>query len=309
MLPVKLFRCLTQSSATNLFQKLRYPVETSVKLARSVSISRLNIHYLDLGNDRKVAYQAIPGQRKPTVVLIPGLHSYSDMEGQKASCLLRYCDMNDYPCVVYDHECTGKSDGDVKKVLFSSWVDDALEVVNQLTEGPVVLVGSSLGGWLSLITATKIPDRMHGMVLFAPAINYVWPYYHKHKQTLPPDVFTRLEDGDPHVHTCEYGDAMLKEDFAEDSRKYEIDFKQNLDITCPVRIIHGLKDTEVNPEQSVKLCKILESDDVDLVYRKTSDHQLESPPDLELFLITLDRLMKDNPVRLPIEQTSSSIFQ
>lgn len=309
MLPVKLFRCFTQSPCTNLLQKVRYPLGASVALARSVSISRLNIHYLDLGNDRKVAYQAIPGQRQPTVVLIPGLHSYSDMEGQKASCLLRYCDMNDYPCVVYDHECTGKSDGDVKKVLFSSWVDDAQEVVNQLTEGPVVLVGSSLGGWLSLITAMKIPDRMHGMVLFAPAINYVWPYYHKHKQTLPPDVFSRLEDGDPHVHTCEYGDAMLKEDFAEDSRKYEIDFKQKLEITCPVRIIHGLNDTEVNPEQSVKLCKSMESDDVDLVYRKNSDHQLESPPDLELFLITLDRLMKDNPVRLNVPQSSSTLFQ
>jgi len=125
--------------------------------------------------------------------------------------------------------------------------------------------------------------------LFAPAINYVWPYYHK--------------------HTCEYGDAMLKEDFAEDSRQYEIDFKEKLGITCPVRIIHGLQDTEVDPEQSVKLCKSLDSDDVDLIYRKASDHQLESPPDLELFLITLDRLMKDNPVRLPVTQSSSTLFQ
>ena len=60
----------------------------------------------------------------------------------------------------------------------------------------------------------------------------------------------RLEAGDPHVYTHEYGDALLKEDFAADSRKYELDLSRQLDITCPVRIIHGLQDTEINPDQS-----------------------------------------------------------
>jgi len=64
-----------------------------------------------------------------------------------------------------------------------------------------------------------------------------------------------------------------------------------------VRIIHGLMDTEINPNQSMKLCTSVVSEDVDLIYRKNSNHQLESPPDLELFLITLDRLIKDNPVK------------
>ena len=117
----------------------------------------------------------------------------------------------------------------------------------------------------------------------------MWPYYHRHKATLPPSVAARLEAGDLHVHTHEYGNALLKEGFAEDSRKYEIDMEKDLDITCPVRIIHGLEDTEVDPKQSLKLCSRLVSDDVDLIYRKNSEHQLESPPDLELFLITLDR--------------------
>ena len=147
-------------------------------------------------------------------------------------------------------------------------------------------------------------------VLFSPALNYVWPYYHRHKSTLPPSVAARLEAGDPHVHTHQYGDALLKEDFAADSRKYEIDLEAALDITCPVRIIHGLENTEIDPKHSLQvgrntlisnnchlhyiivstqLCTSLVSDDVDLIYRKNSEHMLESPPDLELFLITLDR--------------------
>ena len=90
-------------------------------------------------------------------------------------------------------------------------------------------------------------------VLFSPALNYVWPYYHRHKSTLPPSVAARLEAGDPHVHTHEYGDALLKEDFAADSRKYEIDLEKVVDITCPVRIIHGLDDTEIDPKNSLQV--------------------------------------------------------
>lgn len=76
----------------------------------------------------------------------------------------RYCDMHDYSCVVYDHECSGQSSkGHLKKVLFTNWVEDALAVTEKLTEGPVVLVGSSIGGWLSIITGLKLKERLHGL--------------------------------------------------------------------------------------------------------------------------------------------------
>jgi len=269
-----------------------------VAARRGVAVSRLHTHEMEIGDGRSVAYKTLPGMKSPSIVMVPGLHSYTHMSGQKASCLLRYCDMNDYPCVVYDHECSGQSQkSDVRNVLFSHWVEDALAVVDRLTEGPVVLVGSSLGGWLSLIAAQQIPERLHGLVLFSPALNYVWPYYNRHKETLPPAVAARLEAGDIHVHTHEFGDALLKKDFAENSRQYELDLEQNLSISCPVRIIHGLKDTEVKAEGLIQLTKALDSTDVDLIYRKDSDHQLISTPDMELFLVALDRMLKDNPVR------------
>ena len=153
-------------------------------------------------------------------------------------------------------------------------------------------------------------------VLFSPAINYVMSHYNRHKATLPPDVKARLEAGDIHVHTHEFGDYMLKKDFAEDSLQYEIDLKKDLDIRCPVRlvsppsssssvrgssfrIIHGLNDEEVDPNQSLSLGKDLQSPDVDLIFRKNSGHIVHEPHDLELFLVTLDRMLKDNPVRRP----------
>ena len=81
--------------------------------------------------------------------------------------------MNDYPCVVYDHECSGQSRGDVQKVTFTSWVEDALRVTSELTEGPLVLVGSSTGGWLSIITALKLKERLHGLGRFFSNSHYI----------------------------------------------------------------------------------------------------------------------------------------
>lgn len=136
------------------------------------------------------------------------------------------------------------------------------------------------------------------MLLYAPAMNYVFPYYQKHLGNLPPEMRQRIENGDPQfiaMHTM--GSAMMKKDFALDSRQFEIDLSKPVDIKCPVRILHGLKDTEVNFQQTLDLCQSLKSDDVDVIFRKNGPHQLEQPIDIEIFLNTLDRMLKDHPVR------------
>jgi len=259
--------------------------------------SRVNVRHLDIAEDRKIAYKLTPGKTGPTIVHVPGLNEYTRMNGDKAMSLLRYCNINDFPCVIYDHECTGNSEGDTRNVLFSHWVEDLETVITRLTEGPIVLVGSSLGGWLALSAAKHYSHLIHGMILFSPAINYVWKYYEKHLNSLPPHVANRLKKGDIHVHTHQFGDALLKKDFAEDSRKHEIDLDQPIDIDCPVRIVHGLEDEEIDAEDLLKLVKNIKSNDVDLLYRKNGDHQLEAPEDMELFMNTIDRLMKDYPLR------------
>ena len=206
--------------------------------------------------------------------------------------------MNDYNCIVYDAEGTGESAGliDPKTVLFSHWIEDLVTVVEKLTEGPVILTACSMGGWLALVAAQRLKEKVHGIVLWAPALNYVYPYYKRNKQQLPPLVQARLDSGEAHVLAHTYGDALLKKDFAEDSLKYEIDVKKPFELSCPVRLLHGYQDKEVDPEQSKALSQSITSDDVDLIYRKTGRHQLEQPPDIELFINTLDRMLKDFPV-------------
>jgi esterase/lipase len=254
------------------------------------------VHELKLEEGRSLAYKYQPGDKDPTIVMVPGLHPYTHMDGDKAHCLLRYCHMNSYSCLVYDHECMGQSKGDMKKVMFSHWVEDVTAVIETLTEGPVVLCGTSLGGWLALIAAQEITN-LHGLILFSPAVNYVYKHYVRHMDTLPKQLRDRLEAGSPHMLEHELGNALLKKDFAEDSRRFEINLEEEINIKCPVRIINSLSDNEIGSEDVIKLTRALQSDDVDLTYRKNSDHQLDNPCDHELFLITLDRMLKDNPTK------------
>jgi len=170
-------------------------------------------------------------------------------------------------------------------------------VIDKLTEGPLVLVSLSMGGWLSLVAARERALRVHGLVLYAPALNYVFPYYMRHREMLPEEVRKRLDAGDIHVNEHSYGDALLKKDFAEDSRKYEFDLGvKTISLDCPVRILHGVRDREVTPEQSMKLLHAIGTPDVDLIFRKGAGHQAEDPSDVEMILNTMDRLIKDYPV-------------
>jgi len=263
--------------------------------------AKMRAQQLEVAPNRYLAYRQVPGQRKPTIVLVPGLHSYLHMQGMTARALLRFCDLNDFPGVIYDHECTGESSsGDPmisKDVLFSHWIQDVHAVIDQLTEGPIVLVGCSMGGWLALVAGEQLKERLHGMLLYAPALNYVYPYYQTHLNKLPKDVRQRIENGDNFFMHHTMGSALLKKDFAEDSRKYEVDLSKPVNIKCPVRIMHGLQDTEISFSQTLDLCHSIVSKDVDLIVRKSGPHQLEQPMDIEIFLNTLDRMLKDHPVR------------
>ena len=136
------------------------------------------------------------------------------------------------------------------------------------------------------------------MLLYAPALNYVYPYYQRHLGKLPADVRQRIESGDSEfIAMAAMGSALMKKDFAEDSRQFEVDLSQPVDIKCPVRILHGLQDHEVSHQQTLDLCQSLVSNDVDVIFRKNGPHQLEQPVDIEIFLNTLDRMLKDHPVR------------
>ena len=130
-------------------------------------------------------------------------------------------------------------------------------------------------------------------------MNHIMSYYTEQSQALPEDAKARLDAGDSFFHTHpKFGQAMLKKDFAEDSLKYHIDFDKTIKIPdCPVKILTSLDDDLVDSEEFKKLTNSLSTDDVEIVYRKSSDHLMEGVTDSEVFLNQLHRLIMDNPIK------------
>ena len=109
---------------------------------------------------------------------------------------------------------------------------------------------------MALVVGEQLKEKLHGMLLYAPAINYVYPYFERQLAKLPPNLQQKILDGDQHIMSMQsMGNALMKRDFAEDSRTFEINLKEPLDIVNPVRILHGLNDAEVPFEQSIQLCQ------------------------------------------------------
>jgi len=310
-----------------------------IRLVRNLS---LEVQSLELESGRNIAYKKLEGDLKPTIVFVPGLHDYTYMDGPKVLPVLRYCEANNHGCIVYDHEGVGRSQGDTSKVMFSHWIEDALTVIDKLTVGPVILVGSTMGAWISLIAAQEIAEKedkkkkliaeelrangtheneitesainfilnpkILGLVLCSPALNYVMPNYIESRNALPAEIQAKLDAGEPFIHTHpQFGKALLRKDFAEDSQKYHIDYEKEAKVPkdIPVKILTSL-DVDLL-EDLKKLTNSLSTDDVELVVRKSANFKELSMQDEEICLSQLNRLIMDNPVTRGEEEEEDSM--
>merc|ERR1712080_561949 len=161
-------------------------------------------------------------------------------------------------------------------VEFEHWLEDALVLMDTYVKGPVLLVASSLGCWISTWVALRRPDRVKGMIFLGPGFNVMWTGYWFHYNQLSPELKAKAdaEDGAIRIKMKYGGWGVLRKDFCERTRKFEIDFEEKVNVTCPVRIMHGI------------------TDDVEVTYRKMGDHRLMTGRDLHLLTYELDRLIK-----------------
>lgn len=250
------------------------------------------VQYHEITPTRRIAYRHHIGTREPTILYIPGF--FSDMELSKVVLLEKYARANGFSSLRYDQECSGKSTGDQTTIEFAHWVEDALAMLEQHARGPVILVASSLGCWVSTIVAQKHPDRIQGLLFLGPGFNCLWTGYWYHYNLLPPEIRERVDRGEEQIKIkMKYGGwGILRRDFCERTRDFEIDFEQPVDINVPVRIIHGIRDQDVPHEFCLMAMERFATKDIDVVYRKMGDHRLMSPQDLNLISYELDRLIK-----------------
>jgi pimeloyl-ACP methyl ester carboxylesterase len=214
----------------------------------------------------------------------------SDMTGTKALYLEDYCRGRGRGYVRFDYFGHGASSGDATLGTIGRWAEDALSVLDSLTEGPQVLVGSSMGGWIMLLTALARPARVHALIGIAAAPDFtedlLWPRFdpNQRRQLRDTGAVTLPSEYDPGGYTYRSG-------LFEDGKRHLV-MRRTLDLHCPVRLLHGMSDISVPWQTSLALAQHLASRDVLLILVKDGDHRLSRDADLERFGQVLDELLE-----------------
>ncbi|ELU01676.1 hypothetical protein CAPTEDRAFT_228211 [Capitella teleta] len=202
--------------------------------------------FLPLANGNKLAYRAIRGDAQaPGVVFFPGFQS--TMQGVKAMSLEAYCKKKGLSFIRFDYQGCGESTGDLCEATLTDWRSDALNVIDQLTAGPQIIVGSSMGGWLMLSTALQRPQRIHALVGIATSANFP-----KHGfQHLPLHVHEELQSkGEARFNVGDFS-YVLTTNFLKDMEANASKESNEIALTCPVRLLHGMKDDVIPFESSM----------------------------------------------------------
>ncbi len=223
-----------------------------------------------------IAYRKLEG-KTPGVVFLHGYHS--DMEGGKALALEEMCRAQGRAFLRFDYFGHGKSSGDVLYGTVGRWAADAVAVIGQLTEGPQVLVGSSLGGWIALLTALEHRDRVAGLVGVAAAPDFtedlMWQdFTFEQRRAL-------METGELELPNCYEPENpwRVHRSLIEDGRNHLL-LRDLIQIHCPIRLIQGQRDADVPWETALRLAECLASEQVEVVLVKDGDHRLSRDCDL-----------------------------
>jgi pimeloyl-ACP methyl ester carboxylesterase len=232
-----------------------------------------------------IAYRRAPG-KGPTVVFLGGFKS--DMTGTKATALDAHCRAQGRAFLRFDYFGHGASSGDFRRGTIGRWADDALAAVDILTDGPLVLVGSSMGGWIMLLAALARPERIKALIGIAPAPDFtedlMWAGF-------SPEIRAEIETKGEFARPSAYDPDPypITRGLIEDGRKHLV-MREPIRLDVPVRILQGLRDPDVPWRHALKLVDALESKDVVLELIKDGDHRLSEPADIARLLRTVDEL-------------------
>lgn len=232
--------------------------------------------FLDTGQGRRIAYHRSAGQG-PCIVFLGGLKS--DMEGTKAVHLEAWAQAQGRAYLRFDYSGHGESSGTFEEGCIGDWHEDTVAAVDALTEGPVVVVGSSMGGWQALLLARVMPDRIAGMVTIAAAPDFTedgyWASFSDaQKQALEAVGHVELPSDymEPYIITR----RMI-----EDGRQMLV-LREPLGLPFKVRCLQGTADTAVSTETALRLLDHATCEDMRLTLVKDADHRFSDGPCLGL---------------------------
>jgi pimeloyl-ACP methyl ester carboxylesterase len=238
--------------------------------------------------DRRLAYQRIDGLHgRPSLVFLGGYAS--DMAGIKANFLAENCAKAGFSFLRFDYRGHGQSGGDFKGGTVGAWFEDTCAVFDQLAKGPQIVVGSSMGGWLALMLAMKMPERVKALIGIAAAPDFtedlMWEKFTpKQRAQLKRDGMITDETAPPDQR------APVTMTLIEEARKHLL-LRAPMKIICPVRLLQGVHDAEVPWQHAMRIMEKIMHDDVRLTLIKDGDHRLSRPQDLQLLWKVVEGLV------------------
>jgi pimeloyl-ACP methyl ester carboxylesterase len=242
---------------------------------------------------RLIAWRGRTGSG-PTIVWLGGFRS--DMVSTKATALDQWAETKGRAYLRFDYSGNGESSGEFEAACLSHWVEEALAIIETLTKGPVILVGSSMGGWIALLVAKALQQkhstRLQGLALIAPAVDFteelMWKLF------ADPVKNAILEHGF-YRHESEYGAYPITRLLIEDGRKHLL-FGSEIRPMCPIHILQGMRDEPVPWQHAMRLIDHLPQDEVILSLIKDGDHRLSRPGDIALLVEAIERLSNPKQV-------------
>jgi pimeloyl-ACP methyl ester carboxylesterase len=234
-------------------------------------------------NGARLAYRLREG-RSPALLFLPGYAS--DMEGAKALAIDALAERLGIAMLRFDYSGTGSSDGEFEDGTLGRWLDEALHLLDQLTDGPVILVGSSMGGWIALHMAARRTHRVAALVGIASAPDFTdWGYSDAEKAQLQESG--RLEQPnhygpEPHVTSRAFwqsGEALRL-------------LGSPIPVDCPVRLVHGDSDSDVPLEIAFRTMEKLRSADVQMIIVKGGGHRMSEKHEIDAILRTVAGLLE-----------------
>ncbi|ALE17690.1 2-hydroxymuconic semialdehyde hydrolase [Altererythrobacter epoxidivorans] len=230
---------------------------------------------------RRIAYRYASGEG-PAIVFLPGY--MSDMAGGKATALMDWAQANGRSCLLLDYSGCGESDGDFADGTLSRWREEAIALIDQFVTVPVIIVGSSMGGWLNLLVAETLGLRLAGLVGIASAPDFTdWGRSEADKAALV--AGKTVYDENPYgpeptpMHPGFFADGQANRRLTS-----------TIAIDAPVRLLHGQKDADVPWQVSLQLAEALRSDDVQVTLVKDGDHRLSRHQDIALLLRLIETI-------------------
>ncbi|MBI3452817.1 MAG: alpha/beta hydrolase [Rhodospirillales bacterium] len=234
-----------------------------------------------------IAYHRTTG-KSPGAVFMGGF--MSDMTGAKALTLEAFCRARGQAFLRFDYQGHGASSGRFEEGTIGLWRDDALAAFDRLTEGPQVLVGSSMGSWIATLVALARPERVAGLVTIAAALDFtedlMWAKF-------PPEAQMVLETEGVIYEPSAYSDTpyAITKHLIDDGRRHLLLRDEMIPFAKPVRLLHGMQDPDVPWQRSLLIAEKLASDDVRVILLKDGDHRLSRDSDLALLAQTVGELL------------------